>query len=144
MAEARLRSSALDRGPADLPLCLAPRQGRALEPRAERDQRSIVAAAGAVDGVSSSQFFTRLNDACSKMLADTRKAQAIPRAPAASLQQAWAGMLARTATYASDCVTLARNHGSQDLTTWNNSLNTMNQASGTWNAAVAATRNGPH
>lgn len=108
------------------------------------DQRSILSAAGAVNGVSSSQFFSRLNTACSKMLADTRKAQAIRRAPAASLQQAWAGMLARTATYASDCLTLAHNYGSQDLTTWNDSLTSMNQASGTWNTAVAATRNGPH
>ena len=109
-----------------------------------RDQQSVLAAAGAVNGVSSSTFFSHLKATCSTMLSDARKAQAIRHAPAVSLEQAWAGMLARTATYASDCLTLARTHGSPDLTTWNNSLTSMNQASGVWNTAVTATRNGPH
>ncbi len=108
------------------------------------DQGSILTAASAGSRVSSSQFFSHLSAACSKMLADTRKAQAIPRAPSASLERAWSGMLGRTSTYASDCLTLAHNHGSRDLTTWNNSLTSMNQASGVWNTAVDTTRNGPH
>jgi hypothetical protein len=107
-----------------------------------RDQRNVNAAAGATTGTS--QFFSHLSAACSSMLADTRKAQAIAPAPATSLQHAWAGMLAGTATYASNCLTLAHSHANQDLTAWNNSLASMNQASGVWNTAVNATRNGPH
>ncbi len=53
-------------------------------------------------------------------------------------------MLAQTETYASECLTLARSHADQDLTAWNNSLVSMNTASGAWNTAVAATRAGAH
>jgi hypothetical protein len=48
----------------------------------------------------------------------------------------------QTEKYASDCLVLARIRAQQDLATWNDSPAAMNQANGTWNTAVATTRNG--
>jgi hypothetical protein len=110
--------------------------------RLNTDQRAIIAAGGAVKGVSDTAYFSRLQSACSTMLAHAEQAHRIAHAPAAGLDQAWEAMLTETETYASDCRVLARTHAQQDLTTWNNSLVAMNQASGAWNTAVSATRNG--
>jgi hypothetical protein len=106
------------------------------------DQSAVVAASRAVSEVTPSEYYSRLQATCSAMLFNAQKALRIAHAPSTSLDQAWETMLTQTVTYASDCITLARSHAQSDLTTWNNSLVAMNQASRAWNTQVNATRYG--
>ena len=104
------------------------------------DQNAVDTAAAAGSSGSSSTFVKNLETACSKMLSDVSKAETVPKAPSATLQRAWKGMLSATETYATKCLKVAQSGSSSDLTDWQNSLKSMNSASETWNTAVNAVR----
>lgn len=106
------------------------------------DQGGIDAASKTTSGVSSATYFSRLRSACTKMFDDASKAGDISTAPSSELDEAWRAMATQTKAYASDCLTLTRTHANADLATWNNSLNSMNSASGLFNSAVATVRKG--
>jgi hypothetical protein len=105
------------------------------------DQQSIdtasAASAGSSGTAAANTYFARLGTACSKMVDDAGQAQNIARAPSAALDQAWRTMVVQTKKYATDCVTLTRSHSNADLSTWNNSLKSMNTANAAFNAQVA-------
>jgi hypothetical protein len=104
------------------------------------DQQAIDTASAASSGsgaAAADAYFARLGAACSQMVADTGQAQNISRAPSAALDQAWRAMVAQTKQYASDCLTLTHTHSNTDLSTWNNSLKTMDTANAAFNAQVA-------
>lgn len=85
---------------------------------------------------SGSTFFSHLVAACTQMLNDARKAGQIASAPSPSLAAAWRRMATETVTYASDCVTVAKDQSTGALSTWTTSLRAMNAANSDFNAAV--------
>jgi len=104
------------------------------------DQQAIDTASAASSGsgaAAANAYFARLGAACSQMVADTGPAQNISRAPSAALDQAWRAMVAQTKQYATDCLTLTHTHSNTELSTWNNSLKTMDTANAAFNAQVA-------
>jgi hypothetical protein len=105
------------------------------------DQQAIdtasAASASSTGAAAANAYFAGLGAACSKMVDDTGQAQDITHAPSAALDQAWRTMVAQTRQYATDCLTLTRTHSTADLTTWNNSLKSMNNANAAFNTQVA-------
>ncbi len=107
------------------------------------DQQAVDAASAATagsSGAAADAYFARLGAACSQMVDDAGKAQTISRAPSAALDQAWRAMVVQTKKYASDCLTLTGHQSNPNLSTWNNSLKTMNTANAAFNSQVAEVR----
>ncbi len=104
------------------------------------DQIAIDAASASGTSGQTATFFSKLGQACHRMLSDAQQAQALPTAPSAKLDSAWRAMADKTAAYANRCITLSTSHSSTDFTKWDNSLSAMNAASAGFNAAVAAVR----
>lgn len=104
------------------------------------DQQAIDTASAASSGsgaAAADAYFARLGAACSQMADDAGHAQNISRAPSAALDQAWRAMVVQTKKYATDCLTLTHTHSNTDLSTWNNSLKSMDTANAAFNAQVA-------
>ena len=98
-----------------------------------KDQNDVDSAAGTTSGVSSSTYFKRLTSVCTKLQDHAQQAMGVSKAPTASLQSAWDGMLAATEVYASKCLQLAHSHSASDSTAWQNTLTTMNTANDNFN-----------
>ena len=103
-----------------------------------QDQNTVDTAAAATIGVSSSTFYSRLTSACTKLRDDARQAMSAPKAPTASLQEAWAAMLSATVSYASKCLTLPHSNSSADINAWQTSLTSMNNANDHFNTVADA------
>lgn len=110
--------------------------------RLNQDQATVLVASRSTSETAVGPFFAHLATACSAMLGDARRSENLPSAPSASLDSAWRAMARATATYASDCLTLTRTHANASLTSWNDSLRSMNAANGALNTVVAAIRSG--
>jgi hypothetical protein len=106
------------------------------------DQVVVDAASAATNKTDPTTYFSRLASACTRLAADARQARDVQPAPTASLATAWEHMTARTETYASDCLTLARTHSTVALNLWNQSLTVMNSSNGALNSEVNAVRSG--
>ena len=90
------------------------------------DQNSVDSAAATTTGLSSAAYFSRLEDACTKMRDDARSSTRVPEAPTATLQEAWSGMLAATETYANRCLEVAHSQSNSAVSDWKSSLQSMN------------------
>ena len=123
------------------PLAWITTEARPWNGRLNRDQAAVDSASTSTTGeVAAATYFQRLQVACSQMARDASMAQRLPKAPTARLDQAWLAMTAGTEQYAVDCLALARTGSSADLTTWQNSLRSMDAANASLNTVVGAIR----
>jgi fructose-1,6-bisphosphatase/inositol monophosphatase family enzyme len=107
------------------------------------DDQAVVDVASAATGeIDPSTYFGRLASACTRLADDARQAGQVQAAPTASLAAAWLHRVARTETYASDCLDLAHTRSNAALTRWNQGLKAMNSANGSLNSQVNAIRSG--
>jgi hypothetical protein len=118
-------------------------KARPLNKKLNDDQVVVDAASADINETDPATYFGRLASGCTRLADDARQAGEVQAAPTASLGAAWQHMVARTETYASDCLTLTRTHSTAALNRWNQGLTAMNSANGALNAVVNAVRSGP-
>ena len=106
--------------------------------RLNGDQSRVDSAASSTSGATASTFFAHLTAACTALRDDAQHAMDAPQAPTEKLQNAWNAMLSATETYASKCLELAHSDSTADVTAWQNSLKSMNDASGNFNKVANA------
>jgi hypothetical protein len=117
-------------------------KARPFNKRLNDDQAVVDVASAATSEIDPTTYFGRLASACTRLADDARQAGEVRAAPTASLATAWQHMVARTETYASDCLNLAHTRSNAALTQWNQSLKAMNSANGALNSQVNAVRSG--
>ena len=122
------------------PLAWITSEARPWNGRLNRDQAAVDAASSRTSEESASTFFHGLQVACTRMAQDASKSQALPPAPSGQLSQAWLAMTAETQRYADDCLALVRFRSTAALTTWQDSLKSMDTANASLNSVVAAIR----